>query len=389
VWYSGINANFQASGDANYYTWTENIYFSQTVTGVSDFGTCYQTNDPTDESFFDLLPTDGGVITIQGSGSIYELFPIQNGLIVRAANGIWFITGSQGIGFAANDYTVTKISGVESISNRPSADVQGYPVFWNQEGIWYIMPSPQGGGLTVENAVLDTILTFYGNIPLISKKYVRGDYNPITYEIQWLYRSTVETGLSTRYQFDTILCFNTHTKSFYHFVVSQGTGIPYLAGLNFVQGPGSITTPLPVFKYYCYNGTSYTFAQEYPSVYYDWVIQGNQTTYVSSFTTAYSLQGGAMRKFQPNYVYMFSRNMSSASYVIQGVWDYAIGANSGRISIRQQVTNTLSTTNFAMLYRRHKVRGRGIVFQLLINSIDGQPFDFMGWALWEVLNANP
>jgi hypothetical protein len=329
------------------------------------------------------------VITIQGSGSIYELFPIQNGLVVRAANGIWFITGSQGIGFSATDYTITKISGVESISPRPSANVLGYPVFWNQEGIWTVMPSAQGGGLVVENTALDTILTFYNNIPMVSKKYVRAAYNPITYEIQWLYRSTAETGLSNRYQLDTILCLNTHTKAFYHFVVSQGTGIPYLAGLNYVEGPGGATTSTPAFKYYCYSGSSYTFAQEYSSVYNDWTIQGNPTTYVSSFTTAYYLHGGGMKKFQPNYLYMYSRNAANARYIVQGTWDFAISGNSGRISMRQNVNNTASTTNYSMLYRRHRLRGRGTTMQIQVTSIDGLPFDFMGWAMWEVMNANP
>jgi hypothetical protein len=406
VWYSGVNANFQPTGDAIYKTWTENIYFSQIVNNANDFGSCFQTNDPTSENLFDLLPTDGGVITIQGSGSIYELFPIQNGLIVRAANGIWFITGSQGIGFSATDYTVTKISGVESVSQRPSVNVQGYPVFWNQEGIWTVMPSAQGGGLVVENVALDTILTFYSNIPLASKQYVRGDYNPITYEIQWLYRSTVEGGISNRYQFDTILCLNTHTKAFYHFVVTTGGGAMNLVGINFVQGPGGTNTPVPAFKYYCYGAGAYTFAQEFPSVYYDWTSTGTPVSYTSSFTTAYYLHGGGIKKFQPNYLYMYSRNAATASYVVQGTWDFAVSGNSGRVSVRQQVNNNISTTyqiagygtktvnfftptNYGMMYRRHKLRGRGTTMQIQVTSIAGQPFDFMGWAIWEVMGANP
>lgn len=389
VWFTGVNANFQPTGDAGYTTWTENIYFSQIVTNNSQFGMCYQTNDPTSESLFDLLPTDGGTITIQGSGAIYELFPLQNGLVVRAANGIWFITGSQGIGFSATDYTVTKISGVQSISNRPSVNILGFPTFWNQEGIWSVMPSQQGGGLVVQNYALDTILTFYNNIPTVSKKYVRGDYNPNTYEIQWLYRSTAESGLSNRYQMDTILCFNTHMHCFYHFTLSTGGALPNISGLNFVQGPGGANTSIPAFKYFVDTGTAYTFAQEFSNVWYDWINQGNQTSYTSSFTTAYYLHGQGIRKFQPNYLYIYSRNSANTSYVVQGTWDFALSGNSGRISMRQQVNNTLSPTNYGMLYRRHKLLGRGQSIQIQITSIDGLPFDFMGWAVWEVMNANP
>ena len=55
VWYSGIDSSQAASGDQNFYTWTENIYFSQIITSVNQFGYCYQANDPTDENFFDLI----------------------------------------------------------------------------------------------------------------------------------------------------------------------------------------------------------------------------------------------------------------------------------------------------------------------------------------------
>ena len=81
VWYAGVDAQQPATGDANYYTWTENIYFSQIVdNALTNVGSCYQENDPTSDQLFGLLPTDGGVITIQGCGSIYKLFPLQNAL---------------------------------------------------------------------------------------------------------------------------------------------------------------------------------------------------------------------------------------------------------------------------------------------------------------------
>src|SRR5208282_4926594 len=64
VWYTGVNAAKAATGDQNYYTWTENIYFSQIITpgDISGFGNCYQANDPTADAttgLFDLFPDDG------------------------------------------------------------------------------------------------------------------------------------------------------------------------------------------------------------------------------------------------------------------------------------------------------------------------------------------
>src|SRR5882762_2284876 len=216
IWFAGLDDSKSNVGPANNatYSWTENIYFSQIAVSPTQFGKCYQTNDPTSETLFDVLPTDGGVIQIQGCGSVYKLFPIENGLLVFAANGIWFITGSQGIGFSASDYTITNISYVKSISGTSFVNVQGLPFFWNEEGIYQVMPS-QKGGLEVNPITVGTILGFYLDIPVASRKYARGDYNPIDYLIQWTYRSTDESGITTRYQFDRILNYNTYNKAFF------------------------------------------------------------------------------------------------------------------------------------------------------------------------------
>lgn len=187
VWYTGVDASQSATSDRDFYTWTENLYFSQIVEGVDDFDKCYQENDPTDEKLFDLLPSDGGVITIQGCGSVYKLVPIQNGMLVFAANGIWFVTGSSGIGFTANDYTITKISNVRSISPYSFVNVNGLPMFWNEEAIYEVVPAQQGSGLVVNPVTTSTIQSYYENIPYQQKKVARGAYNPIDYVAQWVY----------------------------------------------------------------------------------------------------------------------------------------------------------------------------------------------------------
>src|SRR5258708_983802 len=97
VFYAGVNDSFQASGDEPFYTWSENIYFSQIITSTKSFGKCYQENDPTSQTLFDLLPSDGGQIVIPGCGAIYKLFPLRFCVLVFAANVIWFIPGITGI----------------------------------------------------------------------------------------------------------------------------------------------------------------------------------------------------------------------------------------------------------------------------------------------------
>lgn len=383
VWYTGIDASQQALGTAPFYSWSENIYFSQINVGTAtNFGNCFQVNDPTSEQLFDLLPTDGGVIQIQGSGKIYKLFPIQNGLLVFAANGIWFITGSTGIGFAANDYTITKLSSIESISSTSFVDVTGLPYFWNDEGIYSVQPQ-QGGALAVESISVSTIDSFYSQIPKQSKKYVRGAYHPIDYVIQWVYRSEGETGTGDRYSFDTILNYNTHNKAFFPYTVDTDSAT--ISGILYIQSPGGSTAPDPMFKYLCHIGDSFTFANEGDEDLVDWANTGNPVNYDSFFVTGYKVRGQAIRKFQVQYLQMFlSADDVASGYEVQGIWNYANSGNSGKWTQKQRIFNGL--TRFSNVFRRHRIRGSGYALQFKVSSIDGLPFDFIGWAVVDTVN---
>lgn len=378
VWFTGINASQAASATTSYYTWTENIYFSQIVTGdASAFGECYQVNDPTDESLFDILPSDGGVIVIPGSGAIYKLFPVQNGLLVFAANGIWFITGSTGIGFTASDYTITKLQpSVQSISPYSFIDVQGTPYFWNHEGIYRVAASQQG--FNVEPLTIGTIRTFYNTIPLDSKIYARGDYDPVNYVVNWVYRSTEETGVSNRYRFDSSLNFNLINKAFYPYTFGNNNSC-YVCGLVYVNYPGG--TLNPIFKYLTQVNNSFTFSEENDATtWLDFFSFDNVgVNYTSTFTSGYSLSGKAVMKWQPVYVYMYLRNSVPTQYLIQSVWDFAANSSSGKWGDNQLITTF--NPNFGMVYRRHKIRGHGQALQFNITSVQGQPFDFMGWSI--------
>lgn len=392
LWYTGVDAQQPATGDAQFTTWTENIYFSQTITTVDQLGLCYQVNDPTSETLFDLLPTDGGVITLQGCGSIYKLFPIQNGLIVFTANGIKFITGSQGIGFAANDYTITDISAVKSISSTSFVNVQGLPYFWNEEGIYCVQPT-KTGGLEVDPITVGTILSFYEQIPVSSKKYARAAYHPIDYVIQWIYKSEEATDVTSRYEFNKILNFNNYNKAFYPYTLEINSLYPTVNGIIYVDSPGGSDAPSPAIKYSSsiISGSTYnsTFAEEKDELYADWrsAFPDTPLEYNSYFITGFRLHGQGQRRFQIPYIYVFSRADDVTSYKIQGLWDYASSGNSGRWSTAQYTVN--DKPNFGMIFRRHRIRGQGLVLQIKILSVGQEPFDILGWSTFETQNMSP
>ena len=400
VWYTGVDAQQPTTGDVAYSTWTENIYFSQIVQTVADFSKCYESNDPTSEELFDLLSSDGGVIQIQGAGSIYKLFPLLNALLVFAANGIWYISGGSSVGFSATDYTIVKLSAVKSLSSTSFVDVNGLPMFWNEEGIYQVEPAKQGTQLLnsplhvqpleVNPLTVGTILTYYNNIPLQSKKYVKGAYSPIDYVVQWCFKSMNETGITDRYTYDTILNFNTYNKAFYPYTFDISSSItPSINGIIYVSSPGGSTAPNSVFKYgmSVLSGSTYiiTFGDEHDDTFTDWVTQGTPTDYTSYFVTGYKVHGQGQRRFQVPFIDVFLRNTDvSTSYEIQSIWDFATSSNSGRWSIRQIINNW--NPNYGMSYKRHRLRGRGIVLQIKVTSVTQQPFDIMGWSAYEIQN---
>jgi hypothetical protein len=403
AWYAGINGS-SSSTDFPYVSWTENIYFSQIAVNNNDFGKCFQINDPTSEDRFDLLPSDGGVIRIQGCGSIFKLYPMQNGVIVFAANGIWFITGSTGIGFTANDYSVSKLAAIRSISHSSIVNVNGYPMFWNEEGIYYVTPSQQGTStvspdmsLSAENLTVSNILTLYKTIPLQSKIYVRGDYDPINYIVQWIYRDTTESSIIDRYEFNRVLNYNVATKAFYTWTFSE-FDTNKICGINYISSPGGSAAPPPIFKYtVTQNDVNLGFAEQKEGVYSDWATSV-PVIYDSFFVTGYAIPSQAITKFQVTYLNIYNQlrpdiNLDVA-YDFQGVWDFSLSGNSGKRTTTTEFVNLSNAINpvlaenYHVVRRRHKIRGQGYALQYKISSVDNLPFFILGWSGMETKSAS-
>jgi hypothetical protein len=400
VWYAGVDASVAAGTTNNAFSWSEQIYFSQIITDPSQFGNCYQTNDPTSETLFGLLPTDGGVIQIQGCGSIYKLVPLMNALLVFAANGVWYITGSTGIGFTADDFNIIQLSKVRSISGTSYVDVNGIPMFWNEEGIYVVAPAAQGQSVIgqplhvspweVTPLTVGTIQSYYDAIPTQSKKFVRGVYDPINYVVQWVFKSTNEINVQDRYTYDSILCYNVYNKAFYPYSFNTSGNVPTISGVVYVQSPGGTGAPDSIIKYVTLNSvnTGYTFAEERDPTYTDWVSSGDGQNFTSSFTTGYKLHGQGQRRFQMPYIYVYSRmEQPTVAYYIQSIWDYASVPDSNRWSIPQYTS--INTDKFSMVQRRHRLRGRGVALQIQVTSVTGLPFDIMGWSAYEAQNTGP
>ena len=223
VWYSGIVAD----------DYTNSLYFSQIAEGVDQYGRCFQAADPTAEDRFELVASDGGVVTIPDAGKITHLKPLGNSLLVFATNGIWTISGSDGTGFQATNYSVIRISKITALTPSSFVDVQDALYFWSEEGIHQATPG-QLGQVQVQDVTKETIKDFYDDIPVQSKKDCHVAYNRITNEIHWAYKSTEGADLTERYSFDKILALNTRSGAFYPFTIDVTDAT--INGLMAVEG---------------------------------------------------------------------------------------------------------------------------------------------------------
>jgi hypothetical protein len=408
IFYSGINLT----------KYNSYIYFTQIIERDEQYGQCYQVNDPTSEKLFDLLPSDGGAIKIQEAGTIVKMHPVPGGLAVIALNGVWLITGSQGLGFTANDYTVQKISSIGCLTHTSFVDIGGTISWWNADGIWTI--TSEGNIPTVKSLTDPKITSFYLDIPIASKRFARGSFSNIEGIVRWLYRSSATSEINELYEFDRVLNFNVKTGAFFPWRITDSD--VKVHGIILASGStGSVSTETvvdssaatvtdnnfdeifiytstgnevsPTDKYivsYKSGGTyQWTFAETRSTSYTDW-FQYDSTgeDFESYFITGYKLRGNALTSWSPVWTNVFSKIEDAVQYQFQGIWDFASTPNgTGRWSPKQLISHT--DTNYSFAKRKLKVRGHGTSLQFKVTSVAGEPFHIIGWSSLNASNQLP
>ena len=405
VFYSGLRGPRQSS----------RIFFSQIVESSEQYGKCHQANDPTSETAFDLLSSDGGVIDILEAGTIIKMVPVQQWLVIFCTNGIWAISGSQGVGFTASDYVVQKISSTRNLSHTSFVEVEGIPFWWSLEGIYNITLDPQSNALRVQSITDQSIRDFFLDIPAESKEYARGVFNQFTKEVQWIYKSTTAPSFNERYVFDRLLTFNLLNGAFYPWSVRSDnvkihslTDVFGISGVfeneivvdsavTVVDGAETViafvsqtgNSALSLIKYlvsYEDSGTQITFAENTRSTFLDWqTFDGIGQEFDSYFITGWTVRGGGLRKFQQNYVNFFSEDVGdNASYKVRGLWGFANDPLSGKWSTAQTIN--VPTGLFTNRPNRVKIRGHGLACQFKIENNNTFPFNIVGWSVFETGN---
>jgi hypothetical protein len=396
----------------NWQEFSSKIYFTQIIETDEQFAKCYQQNDPTSQYSPDLLPTDGGVISIPEVGTIYKLWSVDTSLLIFASAGVWLLTGSSGIGFSAIDYTVKRISSIRTLSALSFVDSGGIPLWWGLDAIYAATVEGSTGSMQIQPVSDERIKSFYDDLPEQSKFYAKGSYNSKEKVIQWVFRDQSSSSISDQYSYNRILNFNVTTRAFYPWTLPSTGGV--VKGIFSIKGSGTeyvedlvtedngevvtedgenVTTLTPQavaisseFKYLVSSGgENFTYGESETDDFGDWASFFDGTSIVpeSSFVTGYKIRGQAIKKAQSNYVRLY--NKGKGSFLFRSRWDYTTSLGTNRWSADQIIE--FGKNNYEYQTRRPKMRGHGLAFQYDVRSIDRKPFEIIGWASFDTVNS--
>lgn len=403
------------------------VYYSQILdsTSAAKAGLCYQEADPTAEDISDLIASDGGVVPIPEADHIEALFPIGNGVMIFAQNGVWFVSGGDQA-FSALNISVSKVSPIGTKSPSSIVEYDGTIFWWSEIGIQAIQQAsgqfgPVPGRFGNTNIAEQTIQSFYNEIGATSKHLAKGMLDARNNVIYWLYSSSD----NFVYEYDSVLIYDITLQAFYPWKFSQINGGPRINGLFVDTGylesgfEDTITNnnilvtdkSLPVVNtltdisirpsalYYLTQvpGKGLTVSAPVSFSYTDWQAwNGVGANYDSYVITGYELMNDAMRDKQVVYLFSHFRytegedgsNPSSCTFTAR--WDWAGDRNTKKWSTAVEAYRPRTINLTDVVVSKNKVRGNGKSIQFKFGTSEpGKTFDLLGWSVAYSGNTQP
>lgn len=390
---------------------SDKIYFTQIIESDLQLGRCYQSNDPTSETIFDLLDTDGGVISLPLIEKIVALKVLSDALIVVGTNGIFTIRGTENGPFRATDYTVEYVSSIGGTNALSTFEVDGGLMWINFDAMYLLGKDQTGIFFSVQNVSKSSIQTFLDSIPSDNKAFIKGKYNKKDQRIQWL-MSDDET--LTGYQYNRILELNVVSKAFYTYTINTSV-TPRIIGISAIAGQRQVleletvlTNTLEVvtnnllenieieasnfvpnselFKYTTYvPGASlqFTYSELWDLNLRDWRSYNSVgASYTSFGVSGYRIRGDFLRNFNSTPITFLVKNIEAGRCKISGIWDYGF-----RQTSLQELYLTRPEVDY--IIRRVKLRGKGKSLQIKFESVGDAQFQLIGWSSFDTGGTMP
>jgi len=207
VFYAGFtDSGYQEN--STYPNLTSTLVFSRSVQNKEDIVKCYQEADPATLDS-EIVASDGGTIQIAGSGFIYKLVPIGRSLLIMASEGIWELYSTDQL-FSATNYQVRKITDIGCKSTNSVIVAENTPMYWTDYGIYALVPDQVSESFVAQNITMDTIQTYFNEVPPESVRKVFGMYDQFDKKARWLW--STDTGARG---FNRELIFDIRLQSWY------------------------------------------------------------------------------------------------------------------------------------------------------------------------------
>ena len=423
VFYAGIAASEH----------TGTVLFSKVVDNNDDLGRCYQQNDPTSEYLADLLATDGGYISIPDAINIQRLYAYQSSLFVFAENGVWAITGVDGV-FSASSYGINRVSRVGILNPQSFVEAEGIPFWWSRFGIHTLTTDPTSGQGKEQNLTISTIQTRWDSITAEQKSKVTAIYDSISKKIYWAYPNAGETVAS---KLNNFLILDLSLQAFIPWIISdQSSSTDSVVGLSFYSGFGAdfnvdvrsgtdgvndvlagtddvvstsisgFTTGDPALVLLIRKGSDskVTMGSFSSTTFLDW----GDTNYTSFAETGYDFVGDLVTKKNAPYIAVYTRlteegfNYTGSAYesirpsslLVSAAWDFNDTFSATQQAYRLKypiVVNPSDLTSFPypedVITTRLKIRGHGRSVRLKYSSEQGKDFILLGWGIVQGRNT--
>lgn len=229
VFYSGIDSVIE-DPDERSPDYTGSVFFTQSIENFKQLEECYQVADPTSEDDFALVATDGGFLKIAEAANIVKLVVARSSLVVIAENGVWEVSGVDGV-FKATEYTISQVSNVGCVSSDSVVVAEDNVFYWGDGGIYVLTPDQVSGKLNAQNITETTIQTRYNEIPSTAKAFVKGRFDPVNRKITWLYNdSDSYDGVTFKHNYNRELIFDTVLSAFYLRTIGDSSDGRFISG---------------------------------------------------------------------------------------------------------------------------------------------------------------
>ena len=409
------------------------ILFSALVQSPADLGNCYQIGDPTSVEESQLVATDGGFVKLDEAYNINRLVNIGTGIVVVAENGVWFISGGSDLGFTATEYKVTKVTGHGCTASNSVVLVDNSVVYWGDDGIYQIAVN-ELGDLHANNLSTSTIQAVFNGISEVRKRFVKGRFDSYDRKIRWLYNNLpipieetkelvldVELGSFYKHSIPTASATAPNVVDYIEVppfklaeviegVVDSGvqvvdSGVPVETTLiEAVDGQRELLylTILDIQPTITYTMSKYSDTD-----FIDWkTFDSVGIDAPATMITGYNGGGDFQRYKQVPYVsFHFEKTEDGfftdglgdiyptheSSCKVQAQWEWANSATSGRWGKEFQAyrqkrayipedTNDLYDNGFSVVTTKSKLRGKGKVLSLQINTEPLKDCRILGWS---------